>query len=363
MSFGEKLKSIRKEKGYSQETLAEKLDVSRQTITKWETGVAFPEMSKVLSLARELNASLDFLFSEELNEEERRRDSILEEEMALKKMNKDLLQDALKYNSKKKDFVIKTGIESFDEINGGLKRGICFLFGANHIGKMDFALNVTNYLIKNNKGVMIVLKKSFTNRVLHKLICIEANVKFSGSREYTKEEEQRLRDSSEVIERGNLLIDDSYADTVEKLLEKCINNKEFIDLLIIDSLSLLQTCRTDISDDEKRKYVKYILRKIVRECKCAILCLDNINQNVETSLVVHSDPSLIMCQVIGEQKLEHFDDILIMHRDDYYQVDDKDYTIIDFIFNSTRDYTEQSTFKCMRKKGYLKLLEYDETLK
>ena len=40
MTFAEKLKSIRKQAGMSQEKLAEKLGVSRQAVTKWETGVS-----------------------------------------------------------------------------------------------------------------------------------------------------------------------------------------------------------------------------------------------------------------------------------------------------------------------------------
>lgn len=40
MTFAEKLKSIRKQTGMSQEQLAEKLGVSRQAVTKWETGVS-----------------------------------------------------------------------------------------------------------------------------------------------------------------------------------------------------------------------------------------------------------------------------------------------------------------------------------
>lgn len=41
MNFADKLKEIRKTEGLSQEQLAEKMGVSRQAITKWETGVSF----------------------------------------------------------------------------------------------------------------------------------------------------------------------------------------------------------------------------------------------------------------------------------------------------------------------------------
>ena len=48
MSFAENLKQIRKEHGYSQEELAELLDVSRQAVGKWENGQGYPEVEKLL---------------------------------------------------------------------------------------------------------------------------------------------------------------------------------------------------------------------------------------------------------------------------------------------------------------------------
>lgn len=61
MSFGNNLKLIRKEKGITQEQLAEMLDVSRQAVSKWESDSGYPETDKLLLLAGKLNVSLDFL--------------------------------------------------------------------------------------------------------------------------------------------------------------------------------------------------------------------------------------------------------------------------------------------------------------
>ena len=46
MNFSEKLLTLRKTKGMTQEQLAERLDVSRQSISKWESGQAVPELEK-----------------------------------------------------------------------------------------------------------------------------------------------------------------------------------------------------------------------------------------------------------------------------------------------------------------------------
>lgn len=64
MSFADNLKYIRKKQDITQEQLAEMLSVSRQAISKWESGFGYPETEKLLILAKELNISLDYLFSE-----------------------------------------------------------------------------------------------------------------------------------------------------------------------------------------------------------------------------------------------------------------------------------------------------------
>ncbi len=66
MSFAENLKQLRKEKQLSQEELAEILDVSRQAVSKWEQGIGYPEVEKLLLLSSKLNISLDHLMSTEI---------------------------------------------------------------------------------------------------------------------------------------------------------------------------------------------------------------------------------------------------------------------------------------------------------
>lgn len=68
MSFGKNLQYLRRLSGdMTQEMLAEKLDVSRQTILKWELDVAQPEIGKAIEICRLFSCSLDNLFREDLN--------------------------------------------------------------------------------------------------------------------------------------------------------------------------------------------------------------------------------------------------------------------------------------------------------
>lgn len=68
MKFGEKLKSIRKQAKMSQEQLAEKLGVSRQAVTKWETDAGIPDIENVMAISALFDISIDELFSNEKGE-------------------------------------------------------------------------------------------------------------------------------------------------------------------------------------------------------------------------------------------------------------------------------------------------------
>lgn len=68
MKLPENLKRIRKENGLSQEQFAEKLGVSRQAVSKWESGQSYPEMDKVLSICKMFNYNIDELLNENIKE-------------------------------------------------------------------------------------------------------------------------------------------------------------------------------------------------------------------------------------------------------------------------------------------------------
>ena len=66
-NFGRKITALRKEKGMTQAKLAEKINVSNKTISRWETGEGYPEITLLKPLATALETTVDDLLSE--NEE------------------------------------------------------------------------------------------------------------------------------------------------------------------------------------------------------------------------------------------------------------------------------------------------------
>lgn len=85
MKLGEKIMYARKKAGMSQIDLADVLNVSRQSISKWETSESNPDISKLTTIAKALNVSTDWLLSEDdtvldkMEEEEKTDNSFTEQ--------------------------------------------------------------------------------------------------------------------------------------------------------------------------------------------------------------------------------------------------------------------------------------------
>jgi transcriptional regulator with XRE-family HTH domain len=69
MNFGIKLQALRKEKRISQEALAGQLNVSRQAVSKWETGEGYPEMETIIMISNLFGVTLDYLMKDNKEEE------------------------------------------------------------------------------------------------------------------------------------------------------------------------------------------------------------------------------------------------------------------------------------------------------
>ena len=65
MKLQNKLIELRKEKGWSQEDLADKLDISRQAISRWENGTALPDAQNILRISKLFNVTADYLLNDE----------------------------------------------------------------------------------------------------------------------------------------------------------------------------------------------------------------------------------------------------------------------------------------------------------
>lgn len=65
MNFSEKLRLLRKNKGYTQEELAKELNVSRIAVTKWELGQTYPDIVNLIQISNLMNVTIDYLVKEQ----------------------------------------------------------------------------------------------------------------------------------------------------------------------------------------------------------------------------------------------------------------------------------------------------------
>ncbi|MBQ8388304.1 MAG: helix-turn-helix transcriptional regulator, partial [Clostridia bacterium] len=70
MTLGEKLSKLRKEYNYTQEQLADILGVSRQSISKWESDIAYPETDKLIKIGKLFECSMDYLLKDDITEKQ-----------------------------------------------------------------------------------------------------------------------------------------------------------------------------------------------------------------------------------------------------------------------------------------------------
>ena len=68
MTFGEKLQELRKARGWSQEELAGQIHVSRQALSKWESGGAVPDTENIIALSRLFGVTTDYLLLDEVRD-------------------------------------------------------------------------------------------------------------------------------------------------------------------------------------------------------------------------------------------------------------------------------------------------------
>ncbi len=66
MNTGEKISFQRKQNGLSQQALADELEISRQAVSRWETGEAVPDTEKIIRLAKIFNVNTDYLLLDEI---------------------------------------------------------------------------------------------------------------------------------------------------------------------------------------------------------------------------------------------------------------------------------------------------------
>ncbi|MCI8956231.1 MAG: helix-turn-helix domain-containing protein [Eubacterium sp.] len=169
MKLADKIIFLRKKKGWSQEELASQMDVSRQSVSKWESGASTPDIDKIILLSQIFDTTTDYLLKEEIDDindsiltEEKRKDTTYDFDN-----NKHILESE-KYSDVEKKHIYVSRTEAEEYLNVMKKAStkiafavflcICsvapmmFFVGAQHTGKFKFTEDTAGIL-----GVCILL--------------------------------------------------------------------------------------------------------------------------------------------------------------------------------------------------------------
>lgn len=221
MRFGDNLKNLRKIKNLSQEKLAEKVGVSRQSISKWECGEAYPEMDNILILCKIFNCKLNDLIHEDLTD--------------INSLGEDVKMSVVKFKKEKQEKV------------KGLSKAIYIIA---EIGKVIVSIAIVMALI----GI-IILPILALNVEIQEQNKIKA---FGTEFEYqTRNEEMVLQyDGGEVI----IGLVDENTD-MNAVLEKIRNTSE-LSIIIMGEIFLICSLIVAICIYKIMKYVKNLFLNI-----------------------------------------------------------------------------------------------------
>ncbi len=144
MTLGEKLSKLRKENNYTQEQLADILNVSRQSISKWESGIAYPETEKLIKLGKLYNCSMDYLLNDDVTEKqyEKHQDASFKFKLYFKerKSQKQIFGMPLYHIGKNARGFFAVGLRAKGVISLGFLSCGIFSFGLLSFGVLSFGL-------------------------------------------------------------------------------------------------------------------------------------------------------------------------------------------------------------------------------
>lgn len=142
MKFGENLYNLRKKQKISQEKLAEKIGVSRQSVSKWENGTAYPEMNRIFELCKIFHCKLNDLVN----------DNILD----FDSLDKEVKMSVVKFNKEKQNKlkIVSKTISIFSK----MLQVITIIISAVMIMSMPFIPSVINNTNVDNGSIIVADK-------------------------------------------------------------------------------------------------------------------------------------------------------------------------------------------------------------
>ncbi len=242
----------------------------------------------------------------------------------------DIMEKTLDYAEKafkKSDEVIglKTGLNDFDKKIGGLhKSDLIIIAGRPSMGKTAFATNIASHIAKtlNNKNKNVLFfslemsSEQLATRLLGELAQLSSENIRTGN--LSKNNFSKLLESSEVLKKLNLFIDDSPALNISSIRTRArrMKRKNGLDLIILDYLQLLSG--ESRSNDNRVQEISDItrgLKAIAKEFDIPVVALSQLSRKVEDR--EEKRPQLADLRESGAIE-QDADLVVFLYREEYY---------------------------------------------
>lgn len=219
---------------------------------------------------------------------------------------------------------IPTGFIHLDSKTAGLQPSDLILVAARpSMGKTAFVLNIAQHVaFRQNMAVAIFSLEMSKEQLVNRLFALEGGIDAQKIRtgELAADDWERLMESSGVIGRSRLMIDDTPGITIQAMRSKCRKMKleQGLDLVIIDYLQLMESSGRVESQQQKISDISRSLKGLARELNVPVIALSQLNRSLEK----RDDKRPIMSDLRDSGAIEQDADVVMfIYRDEYYNKD------------------------------------------
>ncbi len=163
MSLGEKIRKLRLSKDITQKEIADKLNVSFQTVSKWENNINEPDLASLKKLANIFNCPIDFFFEDDEEKINNSLESISKEKENKEEIKEESKEEVKETKPKRKEYVILKEDEDLDNNGKIIKvekpKEESKEFRVNEVEDYSNQDNAQNEIQESNKVILINKKK------------------------------------------------------------------------------------------------------------------------------------------------------------------------------------------------------------
>lgn len=222
---------------------------------------------------------------------------------------------------------LETGFDDLDQLTGGLQNSELTILAARpSMGKTALAMNIAEHVVTQLRApVLFVSLEMSALELADRLLCSVAEVNGHRLRNGTigHEERQKLVQASVEVSKAPLYIDDSPSRTMTEIGANArrLKRRDKLALVIIDYLQLIEP---DNPRDPRQEQVAKIARRLkglARELDAPVLCLAQLNRQVEATR--DNRPQLSHLRESGAIE-QDADVVMFVHREEYYASNEED---------------------------------------